>query len=385
MHRLKIAIATAGRFHVLDLARELNALGHEVSFYSYVPLRRAMQFGLPRKCHRSLLPFVAPVLLWERVAPKLAPRLREWVMFRLLNWAVILKLEPCDVLICMSGIFVEAPKYAKRRHGAQVWLERGSRHVLSQDEILSEIPGAERPSALVVHRELEGYALADRIVVPSSHVEESFRRDPAAHTKLFIDPYGVDLAMFPNRDNHTPHSPFTFLNVGAWSLRKGADTLEQAVRRMGNIKLVHVGPIRDISFPSNDDRFVHVDAVSQQALPFYYAGADAFVLASREEGLSTVLPQALASGLPIVCTTRTGGANLAHTAALAARTIVVEGGDSAVLAKAMDMVINRSRSTDLQPLNEADRQTLSWGEYAHRYESELNLCVGLAPTPPRSL
>ena len=31
---LRIAIATGGRFHVLDLARELDALGHEVRFYS---------------------------------------------------------------------------------------------------------------------------------------------------------------------------------------------------------------------------------------------------------------------------------------------------------------------------------------------------------------
>ena len=37
--RLRIAIATAGRFHVLDLARELNALGYAVDFYSYVPNR----------------------------------------------------------------------------------------------------------------------------------------------------------------------------------------------------------------------------------------------------------------------------------------------------------------------------------------------------------
>jgi hypothetical protein len=34
--RFRVAIATAGRFHVLDLAREFNALGYGVDFYSYV-------------------------------------------------------------------------------------------------------------------------------------------------------------------------------------------------------------------------------------------------------------------------------------------------------------------------------------------------------------
>ena len=42
----RIAIATAGRFHVLDLARELAALGHEVRFYSMLPPSRTASFGL---------------------------------------------------------------------------------------------------------------------------------------------------------------------------------------------------------------------------------------------------------------------------------------------------------------------------------------------------
>ena len=61
--QLRIAIATFGRFHVLDLARELSALGHDVRFYSYVPRMRAIRFGLPKRCHVSLL-----VLLWPLVA-----------------------------------------------------------------------------------------------------------------------------------------------------------------------------------------------------------------------------------------------------------------------------------------------------------------------------
>ena len=43
---LRIAIATNGRFHVLDLARELDRLGHHVTFYSLLPKWRSRQFGL---------------------------------------------------------------------------------------------------------------------------------------------------------------------------------------------------------------------------------------------------------------------------------------------------------------------------------------------------
>ena len=90
---LRIAIATGGRFHVLDLARELDALGHEVQFYSYVPKARALKFGLPAHCHVSLLPLMWPLVAWERLQPKAAPELREKLLGFALNRAVMARLE----------------------------------------------------------------------------------------------------------------------------------------------------------------------------------------------------------------------------------------------------------------------------------------------------
>src|SRR5262249_52313186 len=151
------------------------------------------------------------------------------------------------------GMYLEAARFAKRRFGAAIWLERGSRHILSQDEILATIPGATRPSLLGIARELAGYALADRIVIPSSHVEESFRRDRAAHAKLFVNPYGVDLKMFPSVQRHESDKELSLLFVGAWSLRKGCDLLVSAVARTPGVRLVHVGSIGgDLAFPIND-------------------------------------------------------------------------------------------------------------------------------------
>jgi glycosyltransferase involved in cell wall biosynthesis len=375
--RLNIAIATAGRFYVLDLARELHALGHHVRFYSYVPRARARRFGLSDECHVSLLPLVLPVVAWGRLMPRLMPRMWERLLYALLDRGLMMRLQPCDLLICMSGMYLEAARFAKERYGAAIWLERGSRHILSQDEILAAIPGAERPSPLAIRRELAGYALADRIVIPSHHVAESFRRDGSAYAKLFYNPYGVDLAMFPARAKKAPTEPISFLFVGTWCLRKGCDLLAGAVMQVPGVHLTHVGAIGDLDFPTGDDRFVHMAPVPQPELSRFHAAADVFVLASREDGFGVVLSQALASGLPVICTDLTGGPDLAHTAALTARITVVPAGDRDALAGAIAAWCDRLRArADLPPLATTDCETLSWAAYGRRYSDELLSTIG---------
>jgi glycosyltransferase involved in cell wall biosynthesis len=344
--RLNIAIATAGRFHVLDLARELHELGHQVRFYSYVPRARTRRFGLPDECHVSLLPLVLPAVAWQGLMPRLVPTIRERVFYALLNRAVMMRLHPCDVFICMSGIFLEAARFAKERYDATIWLERGSRHILSQDEILAAVPGAERPSLFAIRRELAGYALADRVVIPSHHVAESFRRDESTYDKLFYNPYGVDLSMFPLRPDRGPSELLSLLFIGTWSLQKGCDLLAEGVRKIRSVRLTHVGAIGDLAFPTGDDQFVHVDPVPQAELARFYAAADVFVLASRQDGFGVVLSQALASGLPVICTDRTGGPDLQHTSALAARISVVPAGDLDALTHAIAEWYNRLRTLE---------------------------------------
>jgi glycosyltransferase involved in cell wall biosynthesis len=277
----------------------------------------------------------------------------------------------------MSGIYLEAAEFAKRRYGAQIWIERGSRHILSQDEILAAFPGAERPSPDTVRRELAGYALADRIVIPSTHVEDSFARDKGAHLKLFRNIYGVDLDLFPNKTHGILYGDVKLLFVGTWCLRKGCDILTIALSRISNVRLTHIGALGDCAFPADDARFIHIDPVPERSLAQFYAQADLFVLASREDGTGLVLAQALAAGLPIVCTDRTGGVDLAHSPALAARITIVPHDDAASLAEALVMWRNRLRADwHLPPLARSDRNLLSWSAYGQRYAVELERTVG---------
>ena len=369
---MRVAIATSGRFHVLDLARELAALGHDVKLYSILPDSRAEMFGFARHNHRSLLPYVAPLIAWQRYVPRLWPQTHNWAFRRALDRVVTARLEPCDVFICMSGIFVTAIEAAKQRYGARVYVERGSRHILSQAEILAAIPGAVAPNEDVIARELEGYRLADRIAVPSRHVADSFERDPAAHAKLFRNPYGTKLDMFPYSDNVSDISTLSLIFAGGWSLRKGCDVLEAAIRDTADVCLHHVGRIADLPFPSADAKFRHSDPVAQPDLAKHYRASRGFVHASREEGLSMVQAQALASGLPLICTDRTGGVDLGHTPALQDRITVVGHGSSTEIRDAIERLRGRLQNgPNFSPLQQVDLETLSWGAYAKRYSEEL--------------
>jgi glycosyltransferase involved in cell wall biosynthesis len=278
--------------------------------------------------------------------------------------ALILRMRRCDVLICMSGLYLWAPRYARWRYGAQIHLHRSSRHILSQKEILAALPAARQVSHFMVRREKAGYALADHIIVPSIHVVESFAPWPNCAAKLVLNPLGVDLALFPMRETAKADRP-TVLFVGQWSYRKGVDLLAAAVRQLPFAKLVHVGAMDDAPFP-DEPQFEHHNHVPQSALTDYYANAQLFVLASREDGFGVVLSQALASGLRVVCTNRTGGPDLVRLAGVARLIKIVPPDDSNALRDAIAESLSELSCGSVSPINDNERAKLGWRAYGER-------------------
>jgi len=375
---LRIAIATSGRFHVLDLARELKALGHAVLFFTLLPARRAELFGLPRTCVRSLFFHALPWLAAARLIrnPCRRRRIRDRLTVRL-DRVVALLLGPCDVFVGMSGLFVEAGWAARRRYGALWVLERGSRHILSQKAILDALPetSADRVSDFDVERELVGYEAADVIVIPSRHAEESFLERGVSRSKLFRNMYGVDLQRFA--PTKAPDGPVTILFVGGWSYRKGADILAQAVATMSDARLLHAGPIEDAPVP-RADWFHALGPLPQHALPNVMAQGHLFALPSREDGFGMVLLQALACGLPVAATDRTGGPDLAGLLPDPSYVSLASAGEVESFRKALESAGRKAldlRGHIRDGLGSA-RSLFSWGAYAERYERFLQERLG---------
>ena len=267
------------------------------------------------------------------------------------------------------GLVLEAARYAKERFGARMWLERGSTGTSCRSAISLPSYRARRGRAtswLCASCRATGWPIASRC---RRGMWSTALRDPAAAAKLFVNPYGVSLEQFPLGDRRDCDRS-TILFVGGWSYRKGSDLLVAAMQQLPHVRLLHVGGIVDGSFP-NGEQFEHHASVPQRQLTQFYRRAAVFVLASREEGLAMVQAQALASGLPLVCTDRSGGSDLALTPALAERISVVPSGDATALGAAIGDMLAKVQAGRIAPLAASDRAALSWSRYGQRYADEI--------------
>lgn len=368
-----INVATTGRFHLLDLARELARCGHTVRFYSYVPTKRAVKFGIPRKCCHSLLWAVIPFLILHKLFPQ-----QEWIsrwQTRWMDFWVGRLMKPCDVFIAISNLFDYAHQMAKKRFDAVTICERGSMHAEDVKRIyLSNPDDATRAYApeWFHQRELHNYQICDYISIPAEHTRESFIRNKIPGNKLFVNPYGVDLKMFfSSAEDSIP--TYDVIYVGGWRWEKGCDLLSQACRELG-LSLLHAGNVINLPFPQ-DDRFHTLGHVDQTELVKAYQQARVFALPSRQEGMALVQVQALASGLPVVCSPHSGGRDLG--AMLDDPKWVIEMQSLTVnelkrcLQQALELAETQSSPRKIMSEDTA-HEKLSWEAYGKRYDAFLH-------------
>jgi len=364
---MTINIASSHRFHLLDLARELERCGHKVRFYSYVPTKRAVKFGLKRECSYSLFFFTIPFLCLIKLSKSAfwAIKLNQIVLDYYLAWFM----KPCDVYIALGTVYKKSFLSAKKKFGATTILEWGSKHIEEQQLILNKISGVKKQPYYFTKRSIEGYVLADYIAIPSDHVKQSFIERGINEKKLIQNPYGVDLSMFKPTELDK-NDAYDLIMVGGWSYRKGCDILIELCRQ-NNFRLLHIGSIVDIAFP-NLPNMTHIDAVDQSLLINYYAKARVFVLPSREEGMAMVQAQALACGLPIVCSKNTGGSDLRDFLDDKKWIIEMQELTEDELARCIKQALDLAyKQQGLRSYSDKVVTQLTWEAYMKRYDENL--------------
>ena len=211
---------------------------------------------------------------------------------------------------------------AARSKGVETLLEYVVAHHEFSERILHEELGLrpEYASTMQFHRVAQArrarldaeIEAADRILVGSEFVKQTFVDSGVAGNKIVATPYPTDLTRFapaPRSDDGV----FRVLFVGQLTQRKGLSYLVDAFERAAipDSELLLVGSPVGAAAPWRGRPGVRqIDWVAPWDTPALYAKADVFVLPSLVEGFARVVPEAMACGVPVVVTPNTGAGDV---------------------------------------------------------------------------
>jgi len=315
---MKVIVSVGGRFHAFNLAQQLLKRGYLEKLFTSYPKFAARKFGVS-DAYVSSFP---PVEILGRGWRALPPFLRRLgnPQFFLTDWFdqwVARRVGRADIYVMWSGSSLRTLRRAKAL-GAVAVVERGSSHIVFQNDLLRE--ESERwgvPLRLahpkVIEKELKEYEEADYISVPSSFVRRTFVERGIPASKLIQVPYGVDLSTFQQipKEDHI----FRVVFAGGMMLRKGVHYLLQAFAELHlpRAELLLIGSSNGEMEPflkKYEGTFRWIGHVPQAELHRYYSQGSVFAILSIEEGMAMVQAQAMACGLPIIATTNTGAEDI---------------------------------------------------------------------------
>ena len=145
---------------------------------------------------------------------------------------------------------------------------------------------------------------------------DGYRREFGAQRAYFNLPYFSDLDRFnvPAREVNRER---TFLFSGSLIARKGVDLLAAAFAQLAHefpnvrLRMLGAGELRqslEQTLRTVSERVEFVGFRDWKQLPAEYASADVLCVPSRYDGWGLVVPEGLASGLPVIATDRMGAA-----------------------------------------------------------------------------
>ena len=321
--QFKVSIVVPGKFHSFYLAKGLQKKNVLFSIITSYPKYLVLKYQIKDESIKSI--FIKEII--ERVLLKLNLNFILSKIYFYLNSLFenlstkMIEFNKIDILVAWSG---SAEKSFKKinllKKNIIKILERGSTHISFQNKILEEefknlkidkIPIDKR----IIEKEIREYNLSDYIFVPSAFAKKTFIENGINEKKIIKVPYGTNLDEFYAEENISKQ--FTIISTGHISVRKGSLYLLEAFNELNldDSKLLMVGNIEKELFPFLKPFFLNPNIIfqkhiNQKKLRSFYNNSNLFVTSSLEEGLAVVQIQAMACGLPLICTPNSGGEEL---------------------------------------------------------------------------
>jgi glycosyltransferase involved in cell wall biosynthesis len=163
-----------------------------------------------------------------------------------------------------------------------------------------------------LERKQQEIQLADRIIVPSSFVQNSLLEAGVEPENISVIPFGAPIDYFhpqPKLDNL-----FRALFLGRVGPRKGVHYLLQAWQELSlpeaELLLVGINEFPEGWLEQCTKGIRHIPSLPHASLNRYYSSANVLVLPSLVEGLALVQLEAMACGIPVITTPNAGGSDI---------------------------------------------------------------------------
>lgn len=267
---------------------------------------------------------------------------------------------------------------AIKKTGAKIIIESGSCHIIAQMRILQNEyakHGLMFPpiNQRVIEKMLAEYEQADYIMTLSNFARQSFIEQGIKPEKVLCVPCGMDVSYFAAPQQKKDAAKFRVIFVGLTGVRKGVHYLVEAWQRLNlpakSTELLIVGNVQKdlkqvlagMTIPANVN---FCGSTTRETLRNLYHSSDLFVLPSLEDGFGMVIGEAMAAGLPVVCTTSTGAPDMITDGK---EGFMVPPADSAALAeKILYIYENADQRCAMGQAGQKTIQNFTWDIYGAR-------------------
>jgi glycosyltransferase involved in cell wall biosynthesis len=319
-----IIVSCSGKFHAFALAEQLNkynVLNKFFTSYAYQKFSYLRQFS-PRFDGENIDPKRISCNLKFLINSRLSNN-----QFKLNNSfdkevANKIKKLDYDLFIGWSGMSINSINVSRQR-GIKTILERGSTHIEFQNEILQkEYSLFDKKFSIdqkVIDQELQEYELCDYISIPSKFVYKTFIDKGFSPEKLILNNYGTNFKIESNEfKNGMDNKENIILYLGTISVQKGVIYFLEASKKLlksnPSLKFFLIGQVdKELEYLKdeyNSNSYFWFGKIEQHKLPAIISKCIVGVQPSLQEGLSMVIPQILACGVPVVASQNSGGEDL---------------------------------------------------------------------------
>lgn len=255
----------------------------------------------------------------------------------------------------------------------KILIEEYVRHSSSKQSLKYEVETSASDSEF---DELASEAkLAHFCFVASSYTKSTLIENGIQEDRIAVTPYGVDANLFTPKTTHSVNKIIKLLFVGQIVQRKGIAYMLDALKRFDKHQYELTFVTRSnididlINQYSKSVNFKILKNLSQNELSETMRNNDLLIFPSLIEGFGHVILEAMACGLPVLCTDHTAGPDLySHLEA----GFIVPVKDSEAIASSIDFAMS-SRSTLIRMSKSARNIAISFSW--QRFRNAVNSCI----------